>query len=138
MSADDKRVQDYLGQIRVRVDNWAQGNGYGPDGWPKDAAEHDVIFLLNHIADLEDEAREKNAWEGRYNALLEECELSRPRVYEGDGGDLPAGTVILDKYGDAWQRDAFNSWGCSAFHGQSALDSRWGPYTVVYTPKEES
>ena len=86
MSTDDKRVRDYLEQIRYRVDNWAQGEGYGPGGWPKDAPVHDVIFLLNHIADLRAEAREKNAWEGRYQALLEECEASRPRVI--DGGEM--------------------------------------------------
>lgn len=91
MSTDDKRVQDYLEQIRVRVDNWAQGKGYSPGGWAKDPAERDVVFLLNHIADLQVEAREKNAWGGRYWALLEECEASRPRTVEGDGSDLPAG-----------------------------------------------
>lgn len=58
MSTDDKRVQDYLEQIRARVDNWAQGKGYGPGGRPKDAPVHDVIFLLNHIADLEAERKE--------------------------------------------------------------------------------
>ena len=58
MSADSKRVQDYLEQIRARVDNWAQGKGYGPGGWAQDAAEHDVTFLLNHIADLEAERKE--------------------------------------------------------------------------------
>lgn len=58
MSADSKRVQDYLEQIRVRVDNWAQGKGYGPGGFPKCTAEKDVAFLLAHIADLEAERKE--------------------------------------------------------------------------------
>ena len=58
MSADEKRVQDYLEQIRSRVDNWAQGKGYGPGGWPKDAPVHDVVFLFNHIADLQEERQE--------------------------------------------------------------------------------
>ena len=61
MSTDDRRVRDYLEQIRARVDNWAQGKGYGPDGWPKDAPVHDVIFLLNHIADLEEDRKELRA-----------------------------------------------------------------------------
>lgn len=138
MSADDKRVQDYLEQIRVRVDNWAQGNGYGPDGWTKDTAERDVIFLLNHIADLEDEAREKNAWEGRYNALLEECENSRPREYVGDGRDLAYGYVVIDREGDAWQRYAYGGWCCHMVEGLGTLPAKHAPYTIVYTPKEES
>lgn len=51
-----------------------------------------VYALINHIATLEEavdylqeEVREKDAWEGRYNALLEECEASRPP--EIDGGE---------------------------------------------------
>lgn len=53
----------------------------------------DIYALIQHIADLEEEiedlrveAREKDAWEGRYWALLEECEAGRPRPGEGDGG----------------------------------------------------
>lgn len=103
MSTDDKRVRDCLEQIGVRVDNWAQGKGYGPDGWARDTAEHDVVFLLNHIADLQVEAREKNAWEGRYWALLEECEASRPRTVEGDGSDLSAGAVVINKIAATWR-----------------------------------
>lgn len=138
MSAGYKRAQDYLEQIRVRVDSWAQGNGYGPGGWPKDTAEHDVIFLLNHIADLEDEAREKNACEGRYNALLEECENSRPREYVGDGRGLAYGCVVIDREGDAWQRYAYGGWCCHMVEGLGTLPAKNAPYTIVYTPKEES
>ena len=50
-----------------------------------DGAVGDIYALIHQIADLEEEiddleveAREKEAWEGRYNALLEECEASRP------------------------------------------------------------
>lgn len=50
----------------------------------------DIYALIQHIAGLEEaiddlrvEAREKNAWEGRYWALLEECEASRPRTIIG-------------------------------------------------------
>lgn len=137
MSADDKRVQDYLEQIRVRVDNWAHGNGYGPGGWPKSATEHDVIFLLNHIADLEDEAREKNAWEGRHNAPLEECESSRSREYTGNGSELPPGTIVIDCQGDSWQRGT-TYWVCAYGLQEARLAKIWGPYTIAYTPKEKS
>lgn len=58
----------------------------------------DIYALIQRIADLEEEiedlqveAREKNAWEGRYNALLEECEASRPR--EIDGGESSRGAA---------------------------------------------
>lgn len=44
-----------------------------------------IYALLHRIADLEEEiddlrikARESDAWRGRYYALLEECEASRP------------------------------------------------------------
>lgn len=46
----------------------------------------DIYALIHHIADLEEEeidelsikARESDSWRGRYYALLEECEASRP------------------------------------------------------------
>jgi len=70
----------------MRVDNWARGEGYQPGGWPQAAAIHDAIFLLNHVADREEEiddlqieAREARAWERRYNELLELCESTRPK-----------------------------------------------------------
>lgn len=143
MSTDDKRVRDYLEQIRYRVDNWAQGEGYGPGGWPKDAPVHDVIFLLNHIADLRAEAREKNAWEGRYNALLEECEASRPR--EIDGGEASRGaadmTVALDVNGYPWICDEGGWWRLvkDVVQGKrSELHPLLGPYAIAYTPGEKS
>lgn len=45
----------------------------------------DIYALIHHIAALEEEiddleiaAREADSWQGRYYALLEECEASRP------------------------------------------------------------
>lgn len=45
----------------------------------------DTYALIHRIADLEEEiddlrikARESDSWRGRYYALLEECEASRP------------------------------------------------------------
>lgn len=45
----------------------------------------DIYALIHHIAALEEEidyleiaAREADSWRGRYYALLEECEASRP------------------------------------------------------------
>lgn len=71
----------------------------------------DIYALIHHIAILEEEiddlkikAREAEAWEGRYNALLEECEAGRPRVI--DGGEASRGaasmTVALDVNGYPW------------------------------------
>lgn len=142
MSTDDKRVRGYLEQIRYRVDNWAKGEGYGPGGWPKDAPVHDVIFLLNHIADLRAEAREKNAWEGRYWALLEEAEASWPP--EIDGGDASrgaaSGTVALDVNGYPWVCSEGGWWRLvkDVVRGKrSELHPLLGPYTIVYAPGEK-
>lgn len=64
---------------------------YEADGYYLRSTEY-IYALINHIATLEEavyylqeEAREKDAWVGRYNALLEECEASRPP--EIDGGE---------------------------------------------------
>lgn len=136
MSTDDKRVRDYLEQINTRVDNWARGGEYGPGGFPKDTAEKDVAFLLAHIADLQVEAREKNAWEGRYRALLEEAEASRPPEIDDDGHDLPQGSIAIDADGLPWGRTL---WGWSILRPDfrsrtKLLAPENGPYTIVYTP----
>lgn len=150
MSTDDKRVRDYRGQIRARVDNWAQGREYGPGAWRMDAAEHDVIVLLNQIADLEEEivnltseAGEAAAWCGRYNALLEEAEASRPHVI--DGGDLSRGAaegaIVVDRDGYPWVSYEGGWWRLVkdiASGKRSELHPLLGPYTFVYIPKYES
>lgn len=58
---------------------------YETDGYHLGPIEN-IYALINHIATLEEavyylqeEVREKDAWKGRYNALLEECEAARPR-----------------------------------------------------------
>lgn len=145
-----KRPFDYCDQIRARVDNWTQGEGYGPGGFSKDTAEHDVVYLLNRIADLEEkiadlmaEAGEAAAWRGRYNALLEEAEASRPR--EIDGGDVSRGvtarTIVVDRDGYPWISHEGRWWQLVkevASKNRTELHPLLGPYTIVYTPKEKS
>lgn len=98
----------------------------------------DILALISHTIDLEVEAREKNAWEGRYNALLEECESSRPRPLAGDVSNPPIGMIIIDGDGDAWQRIDRHFWQCITGAKHAALKPDWGPYTTIYTPKEKS
>lgn len=116
-----KRAFDYRENIRTRVDNWAQGEGYGPGGFSRDTAEHDVVFLLNHIADLEEEIDDLK-------------EAAAPRTVEGDGSDLPAGTVVIDKIGDAWRRYRLEGWVPTGDGPYDSLPESGGPYTIVYTP----
>ena len=112
---------DYRENIRTRVDNWAQGEGYGPGGFSRDTAEHDVVFLLNHIAALEEEVDDLK-------------EAAVPRTVEGDGSDLPAGTVVIDKIGDAWRRYRLEGWVPTGDGPYDSLPESGGPYTIVYTP----
>lgn len=121
--------------------------GYG-------GAVSDIYALIHRIADLEEEiedleikARESDAWEGRYNALLEECEARRPR--EIDGGVASRGaanrTVVIDAYGCAWVRVDPGCWFPLRHDPNNEvleLPESGGPYVIVYTPvytpKEES
>lgn len=99
----------------------------------------DIYALIRHISDLEAEAREKNAWEGRYNALLEECEASRPP--EIDGGDASRGAsrgvIAIDGDGCPWIAGDGRWWELSKDpdSGVSELPEKYGPYTLVYIPK---
>ena len=71
----------------ARIVDKLRSYAYGQDGYAD--AVGDIYALIHRIADLEEEiedlrveAREKDAWEGRYYALLEECEASRPPSQE--------------------------------------------------------
>nr|DAV28643.1 MAG TPA: hypothetical protein [Caudoviricetes sp.] len=99
--------------------------------------QDDVTLFIKRFLQLEDQAESTEAWNARYNALLEEVETSRQRRYDADCDKLPVGSVVLDCDGDAWQLED-SGWACieGAFLGY--LDEEWAPYTIVYTPKEES
>lgn len=100
--------------------------------------QDDVALFIEHFLRLEDRAEATDVWNARYHALLEECENSRPRRYGGDGDDLPYGTVVIDREGESWQRDACSGWSCTSAFGLSRLPAKHAPYTILYTPKEES
>ena len=106
----------------------------------------DIYALIHHIAVLEEEiddlkikAREAEAWEGRYNALLEECEAGRPRVI--DGGEASRGaasmTVALDVNGYPWLCYTGGWWRLVKDVAQGKRDELHpilAPYAIVYTP----
>lgn len=103
---------------------------------------HHISVLEEEIDDLRVEAREKDAWEGRYNALLEECEASRPP--EIDGGEASRGaadrTVAIDARGCPWARVDPGCWFPLRIDADSEvleLPEEAGPYTIVYTPGGE-
>lgn len=98
--------------------------------------------LEEEIDNLMVEAREKNAWEGRYNALLEECEASRPP--EIDGGEASRGAsrgvIAIDGNGRPWICGNAFWWELieNPDRGAPELPEKYGPYTLAYipTPKE--
>ena len=106
----------------------------------------DIYALINQIATLEEavdylqeEAREKDAWEGRYNALLEEAEANRPLEIDEGGHDLPQGSIAIDADGLPWGKTL---WGWSILRPDSRSRTKLlapenGPYTITYTPKEK-
>ena len=64
-----------------------------------------------------------------------------PRTVDGDDSDLPAGTVVIDNAGVAWQRDDGGWWSPAEFNQVTTddhLEPEYGPYTIIYTPEEES
>lgn len=99
--------------------------------------QDDVALFIKHFLQLEDQAESAAAWNARYNALLEEMEEFRIRRYDADCDKLPVGSVVLDCDGDAWQREE-SGWACIKGALMKPLDEEWAPYTVIYTPKEES
>ena len=127
----DKETVDRVYAIRARA-----------NGLP-DELRKDIAFLFDLINDLIVDAREMEAWEGRYNALLEECEAGRPRVI--DGGEASRGaasmTVALDLNGYPWLCYEGGWWRLVKDVAQgkrSELHPLLAPYTIVYPHEKES
>lgn len=92
-----------LEKIRVRVNNWVQGNGYGPRGFPKNSAKHDVIFLLRCISDLVEERKEMQV-------RIAELEVYEEWEMIGDPAGLGGPSVSSSlRARDAAQADAENT-----------------------------
>lgn len=109
----------------------------------------DIYALIHHIAALEEEiddlkikAREMEAWEGRYRALLEECEASRPPEIAGGDASRGAsrGVIAIDGDGYSWIAGDGHWWELSKDpdSGAPELPEKYGPYTLAYIPKGES
>lgn len=92
-----------------------------------DGAVGDIYALIHHIAALEEEIDDLK-------------EAAVPRTVEGDGSDLPFGSVVIDCDGDAWQRDWADGWSLAGESSENTpvLRPGFAPYTIVYTPEENA
>ena len=90
-------------------------------------AVEDIYALIHHAADLEEEIDDLK-------------EAAVPLTVEGDGSDLPFGSVVIDCDGDAWQRDWADGWSLAGESSENTpvLRPGFAPYTIVYTPKEST
>lgn len=98
--------------------------------------QDDVALFIKHFLHLEDQAESAEAWNARYNALLEEVEAFRHRRYDAECDKLPIGSVVIDCDGDVWQLEEAG-WACIKGEFIKSLDEEWAPHTIIYTPKEE-
>lgn len=87
---------------------------------------NDIYALIHHIARLEEE--------------IDDLKARAPRAVEGDGSDLPFGTVVIDRDGGAWQRQRPNGWLLAGEGSENTLTLMTGfaPYTIIYTPEERN
>lgn len=109
-----------------------------------------IIFLEEKVSSLKDtinrlqsEGSDKDAWEGRYWALLEEAEGNRPREIDANtkAQDVPGGTIVVDRRGHPWISSEGNWWRLAkyvAFGKLNRLHPATIPHTIIYTPKGES
>lgn len=103
--------------------------------------QDDVALFIKHFLQLEDQSESAEAWNARYNELLERVESSRPQEVAGSGNELPVESVVVDKDGSPWWRVSGGTWRVcgGSVCTDTELPERWGPYTIIYTPtKEES
>lgn len=121
---DKERIDITLGKLALYACTGSFDVGMG-----------EISYFIRHFMNMEDRSEQVEAWEARYNTLLEEAESSRPHEYQGDGEDLPIGAIVLDCEQDAWQRGETGEWWCTAGRTAITLEDTFAPYTVIYTPE---
>ena len=98
--------------------------------------------LLKEITRLSSRNTQLMAENERQRVLLAAMkqEPATPRTIKGgeDSRDLPAGTVVIDKIGDAWRRYRLEGWVSTGDGPYDSLPESCAPYTIVYTPKENT
>lgn len=94
--------------------------------------------LLKEITRLSSRNTQLMAENERQRVLLAALkrEPATPRTISGgeDSRDLPAGTVVIDKIGDAWRRYRLEGWVPTGDGPYDSLPESCAPYTIVYTP----
>ena len=62
-----------------------------------------------------------------------------PRTVDGDGSDLPTGTVVIDRGGHPLMK-ADDEWNVARFddYTPSLTEDNRAPYTIVWTPEENT
>lgn len=66
-------------------------------------------------------------------------EAHAPRTVEGDGSDLPTGTVVIDRGGHPLIK-ADDEWNIARFddYTPSLTENNRAPYTIVWNPEENT
>lgn len=85
----------------------------------------DIYALIHHIAKLEEE--------------IDRLKAAASRTVEGDGSDLPVGTVVIDRGGHPLMK-ADDEWNVARFddYTRSLTADNRAPYTIVWTPEENT
>ena len=101
-----------------------------------------LTAVTDEVIDAEVKAGCVDRFRNVRDVAVAACKMLRvaPRTVEGDGSDLPVGTVVIDNAGDAWQKGDDGYWDLATFHANFSgdLEATCAPHTIVYTPEEES
>lgn len=90
-----------------------------------EAAIQGINELVEIVASLEGE--------------IEDLKAAAPRAVEGDGSDLPTGTVVIDRGGHPLIK-ADDEWNIARFddYTPSLAENNRAPYTIVWSPEENT
>lgn len=122
----DARSIGSIQNVVIRAEN-------GED-WPTRVADlckscRDLIMHINLVEAYLRAAEKRAAF----------FEAHVPRTVEGDGSDLPTGTVVIDRGGHPLMK-ADDEWNIARFddYTPSLTENNRAPYTIVWTPEENT
>ena len=100
-----------------------------------------LTAVTDEVIDAEVKAGCVDQFRNVRDVAVAACKMLRvaPRTVEGDGNDLPVGTVVIDRGGHPLMK-ADDEWNIARFddYTPSLTENNRAPYTIVWTPEENT
>lgn len=112
-----------------------------PQGSRMSVVSQKLTAVTDEVIDAEVKDGRVDRFRNMRDVAVAVCKMlqATSRTVEGDGSDLPVGTVVIDRGGHPLMK-ADDEWNVARFddYTPSLTANNRAPYTIVWTPKENT